>query len=321
MGLTLQACSSNNLQGAAVCADVASSLSITRQVLMTFQACLGTQEECDASDNYSLWLAQSDDLLRWEIVPGWVPLSDRGADLVKRSDTVYLYSDGGKVRYLDLSLGTLSCAEDVELVDAAGTVLDAEILSPAPILSSTSNRIVLGFLDASEGKAGDPATCTSFPCVRHILSAEETPNGLGARFEMSSGNRLVLSLTSENPRIYDPEWLSTGATDGFLFFIPRSDSTLDLFASTTLGATYTSIGQVLEHGTPASFLHDGTQYWEFASTLDDESPQNRVIEIRASDTLSELPSAASTFIFEGIDYPELGGFPIQVKDPAVLMLD
>ena len=319
--MALQACSSNNLQGAAVCQDVASSLSITRKVLMTFQACLGTLEECDDSDNYSLWLAQSDDLLRWEIVPGWMPLSDRGADLVQRADTVYLYSDGGKVRYLDLSLGTLSCAEEVELVDSTGSTLETEILSPAPILSSSGSRIVLGFLDASEGKTSDPSTCSSFPCVRHILSAQETDNGLGARFELSSGNRVVLTLTAENPRIYDPEWLSTGEIDGFLFFVPRSDSTLDLFASTTLGATYTSIGQVLEHGTPASFLHDGTQYWEFASTLDGESPQNRVIEIRDSDSLSELPSAASTFVFEGIDYPELGGFPIQVKDPAVLMLD
>jgi hypothetical protein len=171
-----------------------------------------------------------------------------------------------------------------------------------------------------DANATDPTTCDTLPCTRTVVSASETKSGAGTRFMLASGSRVSLTLTSESPHAFDPEWLDTGALNGFLMLLPRSDSSIDLFGSTTVGASYAALGQVTERGSPASLLHDGETYFQFGAGLDTETPQNRVINIYSSSELSSLPSAALSFTFEGIDYPDLGGFPVQVKDPAVLVL-
>jgi hypothetical protein len=317
---SLSACSSNNLGTLPICENVSEAVKVTRKVLLAFQACPGTLEECDANDQYQLWLAESDDLLNWSIVPGWKPYEAAQSDMIQRDRTVYLYSSPGAVRTLDLDLGTVSCAKSLEIIDIDGTTLTSTVLGPSPILSSDGETILLAFMTNEDANATDPTTCDTLPCTRTVVSASETKSGAGTRFMLASGSRVSLTLTSESPHAFDPEWLDTGALNGFLMLLPRSDSSIDLFGSTTVGASYAALGQVTERGSPASLLHDGETYFQFGAGLDTETPQNRVINIYSSSELSSLPSAALSFTFEGIDYPDLGGFPVQVKDPAVLVL-
>ena len=314
-------CGSTNLGTGTTCEATAQNVFPTKRALLAFQACNGTLAECDESGAYQVWLAESDDLLNWNIVENWVPFSGTDTDLVVRSSLLYFYSNPGTVRTLDLTQGTLSCAQNLELIDDDGANRTESTYALTPVVRESDNRIVVAFFKSEEVKASDTRTCETLPCTRTLSTAVETASGVGVRFQITSGSRVSLTLTSSDPLAFDPDLIKGDTSDGFLVSMARDDTTIEMYASATLEGIYTNIGEVLNHGSTAAILFDSENYWFVGSNLDTETPQNRVIKLYGSSTLSALPASSSPTTFEGVDYPALGTGSIQVKDPALVLLE
>ncbi len=311
----------NNAQGLPACAIEATDIYPTKRALLAFQACRGTKAECDTSNNFEVWLAESDDLQAWSLVPNWTPFDMPGVDFVSRADVLYFYGEPGIYRTLDMELGGLSCAQSLDLLADDGSSITDAIYEIRPQVRPSDNRIVLSYMPKDGAAASDPRTCTTLPCTRAIRTAVETASGLGARFLTSEGERLSLTLTVESSWAFNTDWITGSDLNGYILTVSRSESSFQIYAASTLEGSYTSLGLVNDKGASPAFAFDGENYWFFADSVDEETPQNRVIKIYGSSSLSGLTSASLHHIFEGLDFSDAGTNPIQVKEASVLLLE
>jgi len=316
----LTSCSNNSL-GLPACAIEATDIYPTKRALLTFQACRGTKAECDTSNHYEVWLAESDDLRAWTLVPNWIPFEMPGVDFVSRSDVLYFYGEPGVYRTLDLEIGGLSCAQSIDLLASDGSSMTDAVYEIRPQVRVSDNRIVLSYMPKDGAAASDPRTCTFLPCTRTIRTAVETTSGLGARFLTSDGDRLSLPLTEESSWAFNTDWITGSDSNGYILTVSRSDDSFQVYAASALEGSYSSLGVVNGKGSSPALAFDGENYWFFADSVDEETPQNRVVKIYGSTTLTGLTSASLYHVFEGLDLSDSGTNPIQVKEASVLLLE
>jgi len=75
--------------------DVALNLEITAPYLMAFHACdTSAGIDCNMPMNHKVYLAQSEDGVNWSLVPGWQPFQGSVPDVIRRGDTLYIYTPG-----------------------------------------------------------------------------------------------------------------------------------------------------------------------------------------------------------------------------------
>ena len=66
---------------------------VTKPYLLSFDACVPDASGCGAGARYStVYLAQSDDGVHWELVPGFVPFAASVPAVIRRGSTLYLVS-------------------------------------------------------------------------------------------------------------------------------------------------------------------------------------------------------------------------------------
>lgn len=239
------------------------ALEITGQYLMAFHACDTAVANCMDPRNHQVYLAQSDDGAQWGIVPGWEPYRGSVPDVIRRGDTLYIYTPGQLARY-HLDTGVFEGPAQV-------TFSGAEMFVDPSAFVDDQGRLVLFFLYGQMG--GDPAGClpSETTCVKRFGSATEVEGSDGASFTVDDDDRVTVSLaTSGMPRsASDPDIFFDGAQ--FVLYISHGPST-SVWTSPDLRGSYTQIptlsNGMLSSGTggvAAGYFDPFTQqYWTFS---------------------------------------------------------
>ena len=211
--------------------------------LMAFHACdLATAENCNFPDSHEVYLAQSDDGVSWSLVPGWQPYSGSVPDVVRRGNTLYIYSAGRNqfVRY----------HMDTQRADPPGPLkvsdLSFGLVDPSPMLDE-QGRIVLFFLPGLQG--ADPAGCgPEAGCTREILSAVEVEGSNGSEFELVEGLRASYEIdaSSDLKSFSDPDIFFDGQQ--YVLYVSHGPS-ISVWTSQTLDGEFTQLASL-----PASLL-------------------------------------------------------------------
>lgn len=246
---------------------ISPSLEITDKYLLTFHACDTLITNCHDWQNHQVYLAQGNDGVQWSIVPGWVPYSGSVPDVIRRGETIYLYTPGQLVRY-HLDTGLLEKPINVSVKGAEGFV------DPS-IIVDDQGRLTLFFLFGRIG--GDPAACMpeETSCENRFGSATEVEGSDGANFILDEGDRVIVPLSVSGPirTASDPDVFFDGTL--YYLYIAYGPS-ISVWTSSELRGTYVQSadlpGGMLNNdsGGVASGYYDPEtkRYWTFAHFSD-----------------------------------------------------
>ncbi len=238
-------------------------LEITGKYLMAFHACDTASTECRDPRNHQVYLAQSNDGAQWRLVPGWTPYTGSVPDVIRRRNTIYIYTPGNLVRY-HLDTGVLEGP-------VAVTVSGVEMFVDPSVFVDGQGRLVLFFLYGQMG--GDPAGCLpqETTCKKRFGSATEVEGSDGASFTLDKGDRATVTLvaSSEIRSASDPDIFFDGTQ--YILYISHGAS-ISVWTSATLRGTYARVaslpGGLLSQGSggiPAGYFAPlSGQYWTFA---------------------------------------------------------
>lgn len=294
-------------------AQTQSSSVLTKRYLLAFHACDTTSTNCDDPRNHQTYLAQSDDGASWSIPSGYTSFSGSVPDVVRRGQTIYVYSPG-QVRRFRIDTSTWESPLTVTLTDSEGSFVD-----PSPIVDE-NGRIVLFYLLSSG--SGDPAQCPSgqSSCVKRFRSATEVDGSDGAQFLADSGDRAQVTLTPTSTQpdtASDPDIFYDGTQ--YVLYISRGNS-MEVYTSSTLRGSFSrstvlSGGKITDNsGGVGSGFYDALQgqYWTFAHRP--ETPQSIYRGVHAT-LASTLSSGSLTAVVTGSG---LGlGSSVSVASPGI----
>lgn len=232
--------------------------------LMTFHACdTASVGDCHDPRNHIVYLAQSADGINWELVPGWEPYGGSVPDVIRRGETLYIYTPGQLMRYY-LNSGTMDGPHQVRV-----NGLQAGFVDPSLILDKNGN-LVLFFLYGQQGM--DPAGCAEgeSSCLRAIGSATEVPGSDGEEFILDEGQRAAMTIdpSSHIKTFSDPDIFFDGGQ--YVLYVSYGAST-SVWVSKELRGEF-----FLEQALPQGLLTNGTggvpsghfdpgssQYWTY----------------------------------------------------------
>lgn len=252
-------------------------LDITSPYLMSFHACDTAAAECRDPRNHQVYLAQSDDGAQWSIIPGWTPYAGSVPDVIRRGNTLYLYTPNQLVRY-HLDTGIFEGPMEV-------TVNSGEMFVDPSAFVDEQGRLALFFLYGQVG--GDPAGCLpqETTCEKRFGSATEVEGSDGASFTVDEGDRATITLSTSGGirSASDPDIFFDGTQ--YILYISHGPST-SVWTSPPNGlrGAYTQVSTL-----PDGMLSNGTggvaagyfdpitqQYWTFAHA----GKQNQATAIR-----------------------------------------
>ncbi len=149
---------------------------ISGAYLLAFHVCDPEVSDCSDPRNHSVYLAQSDDGGNWSVVPGWETYKGSVPDVIRRGETLYVYTPG-KVRRYDFATETWESPVIVALTDTESD----SFVDPSLIIDD-QDRLVLFYLAGIIGQ--DPAGCApgETSCVKHFRSATEVEGSDGTQF-------------------------------------------------------------------------------------------------------------------------------------------
>jgi len=218
--------------------------------LLAFHACSGFTANCADPRQHRVYLAQSDDGLAWNLVPGWQPFQGSVPDVVRRGNMLYVYTGPTLVR-LDLSTGQQSAPQSVQIRASDGG--STEVMpTDVTLVVDEDGRLVLFFLFGSPGS--DPAMCPpgEATCAKRIGSATEVEGSDGGSFALDDGERLGVSIGAGTPfqSASDPDAWSDGR-DHYLLL--SHGPWMTLWTSDSLRGEYRQLNVP-----PMGFLSAGT---------------------------------------------------------------
>jgi hypothetical protein len=232
--------------------------------VMALHACDQAATNCGDPRNHRVYLAQSDDGAAWSLVPGWKPYAGSVPDVIRRGNTLYVYSAGENplVRY-HLDTGVQDAPVQVLLPEVSGGFVD-----PSLILDE-QGRLVLFFL---QGKMGsDPAGCLpgETTCLQRFRSATEVEGSDGARFQVDAGDRATVSLggPGELRSASDPDIFFDGSR--YVLYLSHGPS-ISAWTSPELRGTYRKESDLSTGtgGVPSGYFDAASQrYWTYAHTV------------------------------------------------------
>jgi outer membrane protein assembly factor BamB len=232
--------------------------------LLAFHACDTTATDCRDPRNHQVYLAQSDDGANWSLVPDWEPYQGSVPDVIRRGDTIYVYTPG-RVRRYRFSTNTWEDPVPMTLTDpeATGGYVDPSLFV------DDQGRLVLFYLLGIVGQ--DPAGCApgETTCVKHFHSAIEVEGSDGTAFVAEPGDRVQVTLDGPGSAS-DPDIFYDG--NRYVLYISRGPS-VQVYTSTTLHGSYTLSDSLpdgyLSHagGIPAGHFDPATaRYWTYVHT-------------------------------------------------------
>lgn len=252
----------------------------TMKYLMAFHGCTGSN--CQDPHNHEVYLAQSDDGLKYSLVPGWKPYSGSVPTVFRRGNTIFIYNAWTNLRKIDLQTGVV---HDAGIAKLTGNLVGFEqggFVDPS-IAQGSDGRFVMFYLPTQA--ASDPAGCgNQSSCVREIHYAEEVAGSGGTRFD-DKGIAASKNLTS--PQTFsDPDIFFNGSK--WVLLVSEGPN-VEAFTSAALESSYTSAGIISKNsgGVPAGFRDPNSgQIWIF-TTKDLDTAGSSVIRRTVSSTGTE----------------------------------
>lgn len=240
----------------------------TGAYLMSFHACDPVATTCTDPANHRVYLAESDDGLAWTVLPGWEPFAGSVPDVVRRGETLYLFTPGRVARY-HMDSGTWDASMPITVNDAESP---GGFVDPSAIVDA-EGRIVLFYLQGIVGQ--DPARCAQgeTTCTKRFRSATEVEGSDGTSFTADTGDRATMQISSTQVAS-DPDVFAH--PDGFVLYVSGPNaSSITALRSRTLQGTYQAINTLPSNGRlsdtggiPSGYYDEDTaMYWTFAHTL------------------------------------------------------
>ncbi|MFQ5594978.1 MAG: hypothetical protein ACE5HA_12605, partial [Anaerolineae bacterium] len=234
--------------------------------LLSFHACDTATADCRDPRNHQVYLAQSDDGADWRLVPDWEPYQGSVPDVIRRGDTLYVYTPG-RVRRYRFSTDTWEDPVPVTLTDPEAT---GGFVDPS-LFVDDEGRLVLFYLLGIIGQ--NPAGCApeETTCVKHFHSAIEVEGSDGTAFVAQAGDRVQVTISPSRPAIAaDPDIFYDG--EQYVLYISRGSS-VQVYTSPTLHGSYALSDSLpdgyLVHGggVPAGHFEPATsRYWTYVHT-------------------------------------------------------
>ncbi|MBF0572839.1 MAG: hypothetical protein HQK69_03660 [Desulfamplus sp.] len=210
--------------------------------------------------NHKIYLAGSNDGLSWTLIDNFEPISGSVPELVYYNNAIYIFHTGQKhVAKLN------DCLEVIEenSVSLSSSTDSGGYVDPSLIVSEQD--LYLFYLPGIIGQ--DPASCSSFPCVKAIHSAIANNSNLTS-FTQSPGDRVNVTLNSGG--MSDPEIVKRA--DGTYLLYLSSGSNVWLFTSSALNGEYVSPdgakNRVISNnsgGVPGAIALDNNDVWLYVS--------------------------------------------------------
>ncbi len=237
--------------------------SITGTYLLSFLACDTGASDCANPDNHRVYLAQSNDGANWSLVPGWTTYAGSVPDVIRRGNTLYVYTPGYVRRYR-FATDTWEDPVPVTLTDP-----DADSFVDPSLYVDDQGRLVLFYLLGVFGQ--DPAGCASgeSTCVKHFHSATEVAGSDGAQFVAEPGDRSQVTVNAP-ATASDPDIFYDGSR--YVLYISRGSS-IQVYTSPTLHGSYTVTTGLpggyltLDGGVGSGYFDSATgHYWTYVHT-------------------------------------------------------
>ncbi|HFC08967.1 MAG TPA: hypothetical protein ENJ54_03775 [Chloroflexi bacterium] len=235
--------------------DITLHLQITQPYLMAFHACDTAQSACDTPSTHHVYLAQSADGVAWQLVPGWQPFSGSVPDLIRRGDTLYIYTPGAVTRY-HFDTGVLEATQRVTVEG-----LPQGFVDPSLMLDD-QGRLVLFFVQGVIG--GDPGGCNGeAQCERTVRSAVEVSGSDGTRFQPVEGARVTVTVGQGQAfrSLSDPDVFSDGQR---MVLLTSHGLSVQAWESPNLHGAYSLISVLSrgQGGVPSGYYDPQSQrYW------------------------------------------------------------
>lgn len=259
---------------------------VTQKYLMTFHACKkSSSKNCSDPKNHKIYLAQSDDGQSWKRIKGWKAFKGSVPDVIRRDDTLYLYSANNELVRYHVKTNMQDKAVPVEVEG-----LDAGFVDPS-LFVDEDGRLVLFFLYGELG--GDPAQCAAgkTSCVKNFGSATEVEGSDGTQFTLDDGYRaqVTLSTSGKIKTASDPDIFYDG--EQYILYISYGPS-VSVWTSDSLRGEFTQSSEMLSNslgGIPAGFYNEtNKEYWTFTHTTSSGySVIRRAVHDSVSQALSE----------------------------------
>lgn len=238
---------------------ITAQLSLAEEPLfwMAFHACDVAVEDCFNPQYHMVYLAQSSDGNRWELVPNWQPIRGSVPDVIRRGNTLYVYTARNEVvRYhLDTQL-----QDPPQRVTVTG--IERGFVDPSLYLNE-NGQLVLFFLNSFVPN-GDPAACPSdqATCEKVIDSAVEVSSSDGTQFVLDANHRAVVELgTGMFDHASDPDIFFDGTQ--YILYISHGTQ-VSVWTAAELQDEYKLLGKLVDGtgGVPSGYFDaENRQYW------------------------------------------------------------
>lgn len=295
---------------------VADSQVLNGKYMMAFHACNTATTNCSDPRNHNVYIAQSDDGSNWSSLSGYSSYSGSVPDLIRRGNTLYVYTPG-QVRRYQIDTGAWKDAAPASVSIKLGDGTSDLFVDPSPVLDE-NGRIVLFYLVGQTG--GDPASCLSgqTSCTKIFRSATEVSGSDGASFLVDDGNRVEITIGSSG-HASDPDVFK--GPDGYIMYIAR-DGGVQTLRSVDFRGSYQDVSGLPDgmlvaagKGSVPSGHYDDTagQYWTYVHT-----PQGNTTVIKRAVTASintQLQDSSFSTVISGTAFPGLGS-TYRVESPG-----
>ena len=259
----------------------------TDKYLMAFLVCNNSAANCGDPRNHQTFLAQSNDGATWTRVSGVLPLPGSVPDVIRRGNTLYIFSPGMVARYY-LDTGKIDLPQPVAITASNNT---NELFVDPSITVDANGNLVLFYLLGQIGS--DPAHCPpgESSCTKIIHSATEITGSDGTRFTVDSGNRADISINGQETAS-DPAILKD--PNGYTLLISRGQS-VEAMMSSNLRGTFKDIptlpGGILVNnlgGVPDGYYDSASgRYWIYITSGTNDSVIRRAVSNNITYPLSE----------------------------------
>jgi hypothetical protein len=248
-------------------------LRLTGRYLLAFHACNAATTDCRGPQNHQTYVAQSNDGATWTVIPGYLPYGGSVPDLVRRGNTLYVFTvsppsrfriDVGQLRRYRIDTDTWESPVDVRMAQGSGA--NEMFVDPSPTVDDRG-RIVLFYMVGQSG--GDPAHCLpgQASCIKLFRSATEVEGSDGTHFVVDPGNRAEVTIAGADTAA-DPDIFS--GPQGYVMYVSRGPS-VQAMSSSDLRGTYANIAGLSNGllvtesgGIPAGHYATTTgQYWTY----------------------------------------------------------
>jgi len=256
---------------------------VTGKYLMAFHACDETKTNCRDPRNHEVYLAQSDDGAAWKMIPNWKPFKGSVPDVIRRGNTLYIYTASSEVVKYRLDMGAMETAR----IKVNG--LPTGFADPSLIIDS-EGRLVLFMLNGFVPN-GDPASCppNQTTCEKYMDAAVEVKGSDGTEFNLESGHRATVTLGSEFRSASDPDVFFDGKQ--YVMYVSHGPS-VTVWTSNTLLGTYARLTNLSTNlgGVPAGYFVSN-QYWTYV-----HANENGRAVIRRATHAALSPLTAANFV-------------------------